>query len=204
MGKAEQTKQLIVARAASLFNQQGYSGTSISDLMQATGLQKGGIYNHFQGKDDLALHAFDYAYGIQRDRNAQVLRKFKGDPKRQMLALIELFASDAESPPVPGGCPLLNTAIESDDGHPALRARTQQAMDEWRETIRRLVTKGQSQGVFRPEADGDFLASLCISLLEGALMLTRLYSDPIHVQRAADHLRHHLETHLFQEPSQVS
>jgi AcrR family transcriptional regulator len=61
MSKAQETKTRIIAQAATLFNQQGYTGTSVSDLMRATGLQKGGIYNHFHSKDELALEAFDFA-----------------------------------------------------------------------------------------------------------------------------------------------
>lgn len=50
MSKAKETKEKIVKQAAELFNQQGYAGSSISDIMRATRLQKGGIYNHFQSK----------------------------------------------------------------------------------------------------------------------------------------------------------
>ena len=49
-------------KAAPLFNQKGYAGTSLSDLMDATGLQKGGIYRHFSGKEELATEAFDYSW----------------------------------------------------------------------------------------------------------------------------------------------
>ncbi|NTU83365.1 MAG: TetR/AcrR family transcriptional regulator, partial [Chloroflexales bacterium] len=64
MAKGEQTKQRIVAQAASVFNTLGYSGTSMRDLTRATGLEKGGIYNHFPSKEALALAAFDYAVGV--------------------------------------------------------------------------------------------------------------------------------------------
>jgi TetR/AcrR family transcriptional regulator, transcriptional repressor for nem operon len=43
MSKGEQTRQRIVAEAACLFNRRGYHGSSLQDLMQATGLEKGGI-----------------------------------------------------------------------------------------------------------------------------------------------------------------
>ena len=50
--KGQQTRQAIVEKAAPLFNKKGFEGTSLSDLMQATGLQKGGIYRHFSGKEE--------------------------------------------------------------------------------------------------------------------------------------------------------
>ena len=62
MTKGEQTRREIVQKAAPLFNQKGYEGTSLSDLMKATGLQKGGIYRHFSSKEELATEAFDYSW----------------------------------------------------------------------------------------------------------------------------------------------
>src|SRR6202044_3514737 len=62
MRKGEQTRQEIIRRAAPIFNQKGYGGPAPSDLMKATGLEKGGIYRHFDSKEMLAAEAFDYAW----------------------------------------------------------------------------------------------------------------------------------------------
>jgi len=60
MSKAQETKMRIIEQAAALFNQQGMQGLRCH-IMRVTGLQKGGIYNHFRSKDELALEAFDFA-----------------------------------------------------------------------------------------------------------------------------------------------
>jgi len=62
MSKGEQTRQEIIRKAAPIFNQRGYDGAAMSDLMKATGLEKGGIYRHFSSKEALAAEAFDYAW----------------------------------------------------------------------------------------------------------------------------------------------
>src|SRR5437667_10997992 len=62
MTKGEQTRRKIVAAAAPIFNQRGYEGSSLNDLMEATGLKKGGIYRHFTSKEELAAEAFDYTW----------------------------------------------------------------------------------------------------------------------------------------------
>ena len=62
MRKGEQTRQEIIRKAAPIFNQRGYHGAALSDLMKATGLEKGGIYRHFDSKEQLAAEAFDYAW----------------------------------------------------------------------------------------------------------------------------------------------
>jgi TetR/AcrR family transcriptional regulator, transcriptional repressor for nem operon len=67
MRKGEQTRHEIIRKAASIFNQKGYEGAAVSDLMEATGLEKGGIYRHFDSKQQLAAEAFDYAWKLALD-----------------------------------------------------------------------------------------------------------------------------------------
>ena len=61
MGKGQITKEAILEKAAAIFNKHGYAGSSLSELMRETGLQKGGIYNHFRSKEEIMLQAFDYS-----------------------------------------------------------------------------------------------------------------------------------------------
>jgi len=65
--KGEQTRQEIIRKAAPIFNQKGYAGAALSDLMRATGLKKGGIYRHFESKEELARDAFDHAWKVAMD-----------------------------------------------------------------------------------------------------------------------------------------
>lgn len=197
MGKAERTREKIISKAAQLFNLQGYSGTSIADIMQATDLEKGGIYNHFASKDDIALAAFDYAYSQQSQHYVDALKAIRGQPTRQLHAIIDVFVEDYENPAIAGGCVIMNTAIESDDAHPVLKARAAAAMDEWRGLIQRIVTKGIDKGEFRPEIDPAALASLIVASLEGGLMMSKLYNDPVFVRRVADHLRAHIDQNVI-------
>jgi TetR/AcrR family transcriptional repressor of nem operon len=60
--RGEATRRRIVEQSAAVFNRRGYAGTSMSELMAATGLEKGGLYRHFASKEDLAAAAFDYAW----------------------------------------------------------------------------------------------------------------------------------------------
>lgn len=195
MSKGTQTREMILERAAQLFSRQGYFGSSLADIMHETGLEKGGIYNHFSSKEQLALEAFDYAYGLvqQRVRSALYDKKHAVD---RLLALIAVFKSIAEDPPVEGGCPVLNTAIEADDAQPALKARAVKAMDNWRDTFHRIIAKGIAKQEVRPEVDADVVATLFISTLEGAIMLSKLYGNTVHIHRAAEHLTHYVESSL--------
>src|SRR5438477_5793353 len=67
VSKGDETRQEIIRKAAPIFNRKGYSGAALSDLMRATGLEKGGIYRHFESKQDLAVDAFAHAWKVSFD-----------------------------------------------------------------------------------------------------------------------------------------
>ncbi|MBD0334537.1 MAG: TetR/AcrR family transcriptional regulator [Cyanobacteria bacterium Co-bin13] len=192
MSKAQETRQKIVREAALLFNRQGYAGASMADIMRVTGLQKGGIYNHFGSKEELALEAFEYmTQEITRHYMAAI--RSQRHAVDRLLAMLEIYRHYVDHPIVEGGCPILNTAVESDDTHPAMRQRVRQALDGWQSLIRRVLVQGVERGEVRPEANADELATLLIATIEGAIMMSKLYDDSIYLERAIRHLQLQLE-----------
>jgi AcrR family transcriptional regulator len=188
--KGERTRQRIVERAAAVFNTRGVAGASMADISFATGLEKGGVYNHFETKDHLALAAFDYAAGLVRSRLEAAMAKAPG-PLERLYAMLEVYRNIGDVPFVAGGCPLLNTAIEADDTHPALRDRVRRAMSWWQRSIAGAVEEAIAAGEL-VEVEPAALASTMIALLEGAIMLSSLYRDGSHMKAAIDHLARHL------------
>lgn len=187
MSKGEQTRQRIVARAAPVFNTHGYSGTSMSELTKATGLEKGGIYNHFPSKEALALAAFDYAVELISQRFAAALEGQVGAAQR-LRTIVQVFADYLDNPPVPGGCPLLNTAVEVDDSDSPLRERARAAMTDLQRLIGATVKHGIASGELRPDADPREVAAIFTAMQEGAIMLGRLYGDPTPMRYTVAHL----------------
>ena len=193
MKKGERTRRRIVECSAPVFNTKGYAGASMSDLVLVTGLEKGGIYNHFGSKEQLALEAFDYATGIMRERFRQALETAGGTLER-LFAIVDVLSAGAGDPPVPGGCPVLNTAVESEGVHPALNERAAKATIGWLRLVGREVKDGVKSGELSPWADPKAVASVVVATLEGAVMLSRLHDDPSHMQRAVRHLKDHLRS----------
>ena len=196
MSKAQTTKEHIIQQAAVVFNQQGYAGTSMSDIMQVTGLKKGGIYNHFHSKDELALAAFDFAVGLMVQRYKTAMRGKRHSISR-LKAIIDTFCSMVDAPIVKGGCPLMNTALESDDTHPGLCDRTRKAMDTWRNMIRKIISLGIKHREIAPSLDIDMATTILISTLEGGLMMSQLYDDKNHLIWVQQHLHVYLGTIEF-------
>jgi AcrR family transcriptional regulator len=192
-GKGERTRRRIVERSAPIFNTKGYAGASMSDLVLVTGLEKGGIYNHFGSKEQLALEAFDYAAGIMRERFREAL-EVEGGALERLFAVVDVLGTLVEDPPVPGGCPVLNTAVESDDANPALKERAAEAMSGWLRLVGREVKEGVKSGELAPRTDPRAVASVVVATLEGAVVLSRLLDDPAHTHRAVGHLKDHLRS----------
>ena len=192
MRKGEQTRQEIIRKAAPLFNQRGYDGAALSDLMKATLLEKGGIYRHFSSKEALAAEAFDYAWRETLNARIHDLDIISNTVDR----LKQLVANCVERRGIiPGGCPLLNAAIDTDDGNPVLRERDRKALKGWRRYIVSVIRGGIKTREIRPRVNPKKLATLIISSLEGAIMVYRLERNEQALHDQA-HLDSYLETEV--------
>lgn len=181
MTKGETTRQKIIAQAAPLFNRLGYAGCSMQDIMAATGLEKGGLYRHFSSKEELAEEAFRYSLARVTEARQEGLEDIEGSIE-QLGFIIRRFVEI--HPIVPGGCPVMNTAIDSDDGNPALRKLVQEAVQEWKAKIGKIVKAGIERGEIRPNVEPRSIANVIIGALEGALMISRLEGNRVAVHDA--------------------
>jgi len=190
--KGEQTRQEIIRKAAPIFNQKGYDGAALSDLMRATGLEKGGIYRHFGSKEELAGDAFDHAWKVAMDARFEGTEEIPNTVDR-LKQIVRNFR-DRRTGLVPGGCPLLNTAIDSDDGNPRLRTKARQALNSLLDRLRLVAEEGQRRGEVRRDVDSAKLATLIATTLEGSIMVSRLQKKEAPRDLAVRHLEEYLET----------
>jgi TetR/AcrR family transcriptional regulator, transcriptional repressor for nem operon len=171
MTKGETTRQKIVAKAAPLFNQLGFAGCSMQDIMAATGLEKGGLYRHFASKEELAAEVFRYS--LERVLGSRLDSMAEIDGAEEKLRFFIAHFVEIHST-IPGGCPVMNTAIDADDGNPALRKLVQEALQHWKTRIAGIVKAGIARGEIRADVAPSSIANIMIAALEGALMISRL------------------------------
>lgn len=191
MKKGERTRERIIRQAAPLFNQRGYEGSSLNEIMAATELEKGGIYRHFASKQELAAAAFDYAWA-----EAMKARRHDIDSVAHSVDKLKRYIANfvERRGTVPGGCPLLNTAMDSDDGNALLRNRARHALQNWQSFLGSIVSEGIKNGEIRREVSKTKLANLIIATLEGAVMIGRLEQNLHALRDAQTHLNSYLET----------
>ncbi|TSJ44909.1 TetR/AcrR family transcriptional regulator [Fluviicola chungangensis] len=176
MTKAARTRQFIIETTAPIFNKKGYEGTSISDITTATGLTKGSVYGNFRDKDELAAEAFDYNHNIIKN---EIVNRSLGlkDPVEQLLVYVNFYSEVFEKVYVAGGCPLLNTAVDTDDSNPELFGRVQKAMRDWYDHVQSVVMYGIKKEIFRPETDAEAFANHFVSLIEGGMLLSKTFRN---------------------------
>lgn len=199
MSKGTETRNRIIIKSAPLFNRKGYEGCSMQDIVEAVGLEKGSLYGHFPNKEALAVAAFEYAWS-----ETSIARMAKMDAVTNAIEKLKIHVANVVSlPSFPGGCPLLNTITDSDDGNPALKKVARDALKEWRLYLQSIVKDGQDKEEIWAGVDPEDLATLMISLLEGAMALDRVDRKSGFLEQAGKHLNFYLDTVTFQ-PRQSS
>ena len=94
---AVDSRQEILRTAARLFQQQGYDATSMNDVAAALKLSKGGLYHHFQSKDEILFHIMSHAMDITEERVINVVRRIE-NPEERLRTLIRLHIEVVVSP----------------------------------------------------------------------------------------------------------
>lgn len=173
MSKAERTKQFIIEKTAPLFNSKGYAGTSMNDIMNATGLTKGSIYGNFENKDEVALAAFDHNFGAIV---SYLREKIEARPKMidKLLVYPETYRHFLKLSFLEAGCPILNTSTEADDTHPMLRKRAVNALKLWQTSIEKYIEMGIETNEIKANTNASEFSAVLMSVIEGAVMQAKV------------------------------
>jgi TetR/AcrR family transcriptional regulator, transcriptional repressor for nem operon len=186
MTKGAETRQRIIAQAAPLFNQSGLAGCSMQDVMEATGLEKGGLYRHFASKEQLAEECLRYSLRLAFEART-------GDAEHvpnaidKLRYLVDRFVSAPS--PLKGGCPLMNAAVDADDGNPQLRRLAQLAMQRWKSRLLKILKEGLARGEVVSGTDPIRVANAVIAMLEGSLLISRVEGSSRALQDARSNLQ---------------
>jgi TetR/AcrR family transcriptional regulator, transcriptional repressor for nem operon len=192
MGKSEQTKAYIIEKTAPLFNRKGYAGTSLSDITEATKLTKGSIYGNFADKDEVALAAFDHNMNRVNSIVSNAIAG-RSSAKEKLLAYADIYSNYENYAFPAGGCPLLNTATESDDTHPELRKKVAAAINNWKKSIIQIIQKGIENKEFAKGISPEQTALTIIALIEGSIMIGKVTGKPAYQSMIMKSLRTYIE-----------
>lgn len=193
-GKGARTRHAIIEAVTHLFNRKGYAASSIRDICEAGGIQKGGLYNHFSSKNDIILASFDWAKQQLGAALDECMRQAaEATAPQQLVHLAESFCALYENDTYfPAGCPVLNTGIEAKGDMDILREPARDAMAKFRGRIITIGERGIDSSELPADLDLEHLADVFTALLEGAMFLSVLNDDTRYLHNAVDHLRAHI------------
>ncbi len=185
--RSEKTRQFIIEQAARVFNKQGYAGTSLSHLTNATKLTKGSIYGNFANKNEVALEAFKYNAALLGRRIGAYVGKVAG-PLAMLFAITKFYREDFNVMVDFGGCPLLNAATDSDDTNEQLRVEVAKAFNNTLGMIKGLIERGIAAKEIVPGIDAKRYAVLFLSLIEGGILLSKTMRNKQHLLETCDRI----------------
>lgn len=192
MNKAERTRQFIVEKTAPIFNMKGYTGTSLSDMTEATGLTKGSIYGNFADKDEVALACFEHNWKMVRESIQAEMDRLPSY-RDKLLVYPEVYSNTKKFVFQRGGCPIMNTTVEADDTHPKLRALAGQALVHWKDRLVQLIEAGKAKGEFKATVVSEQAALMIIALVEGMIVVAKSTGSGAYAKEVIGSLKNYIQ-----------
>lgn len=113
------------------------------------------------------------------------------------MAICRVYIDIIENNSLEGGCPILNTAIESDDGHPLLKERAQNAMKIFIDRLTMIIVKGIENKEFRNDINPEEVCSYIIAVVEGGVMLSKLFDDSKYIRHCTSNVVQYIEVQML-------
>jgi len=150
--------------ALATFWEHGYEGTSIDDLVAATGLGRASLYGAFGDKERIFARALEHYCA----RMGDALESGDDEPSARAALgrLLRALVTKSWPKSGPRGCFLLSTAVGGDAPSAAREAYVEYAQRLERALLS-LVRRGQDRGEFTRAADAHSVARLLAVLLQG-------------------------------------
>ena len=191
--KGVQTRQRIVSKSLQLFSVKGYYHTSVNDILDATGLTKGGLYGHFASKEDIWYAAYDAAVDIWKNIVFRGIRN-NTDPLRRVEKFIEndmnyYLGEDTFA----GGCFFLNMVVELSGQSVAMSKKILYGFVRLSQLLQSWLEQAEENGVLKEGLDLKEISNFIIISLNGAAALYISSRDPSVLKQTVRQLRFYIK-----------
>ena len=169
-------RAFVVDRAMRVFWQHGYSQTTVTDLVAATGLQPGSLYAAFGNKKGVFL-------AVLETYNANFLARIRrlGEDSRPALGcireLLQTIVEDAVDDRKRQGCLAVNALLEMSAHEPDVASRLEAHNRRVRQAFADLIARAQADGDVTPHKTPDALSAFLVNNLWGMRVMCRGAAD---------------------------
>jgi TetR/AcrR family transcriptional repressor of nem operon len=182
-------RERIVSTALGLFTERGYKSVSMDDIAFAAGLKKANLFHYFPTKEALGRGALELAASRFRARLEEELTDEALNP---VDAVVKAFEKIGERMSPQFGNPVLYLLVEMSSSSEGLRDALAESMLKARAVIVKFLCDRQSQGQFTEEFNPELAASVFLSLMHGARLISSVMRAVDPYSEATKALRDHL------------
>lgn len=173
MSKAERTRQFIIEAAAPIINKKGVAGTSLSDIMEATKLAKGGIYGNFESKEEICVEAFLYLRSNLASKLDLAVSQ-GNSAQSKFFNLLDVYRNDVS---MMEGCPILNFGTEADDTNPVMKEHVKKAAFSSQKRFFTILENGIKNKELSSDLNPEAFSIKIFAMVEGAILCGKLVGN---------------------------
>jgi TetR/AcrR family transcriptional regulator, transcriptional repressor for nem operon len=162
------SREKIVTESLKLFSLKGFNNTSISDILKATDISKGGFYNHFKSKEALFTAVLSEARRVWRIENLADVDKMHRQidkVKKVLVNFRDRYLKDAVH--FPGGCVFITLSVELDDQLPHLSSQLSQGFRATKALIKKYLDRAKEKGEIRSDVSTSHVSEIIFSSILG-------------------------------------
>lgn len=187
LSKGEITRDKVVSETIDLVLKKGFSNTSISDIINYTGVKKGNLYFHFSSKEALGVAVLD---AILAQSKIYLKDGLRGpSPLEKIANYLDSVYARHERKNFVGGCLVGNTAIEMGDLNPDFAAKVTEMFSYWQATLSRVLEEATEAGELDHPQPAAMLAKHIIAVIEGGIMMAKASKDGRDLKDCLDSLK---------------
>ena len=179
--KKEFDQDQALEQAMQVFWLKGYEATSIQDLVQQMGINRGSLYDTFGDKRSLFLSAIAFYDAEIVSAILQGLEQ-PGSAKQAIHDYLHAFVHRAHSDPQGRGCLITNAAVELSPHDSEVKARVVANLSRIESALCRTLRRAQQQGEISEDKDPKVLARFLLNTLQGLRVITKVDPDPERLQ----------------------
>lgn len=162
----------VLEQAMRAFWARGYEATSMSDLVKATGINRGSIYAAFPNKHELFMRTLDHYDRIYRDEHLASIAE-RGTPLDAIIGVFESAACKPKHDKIPWGCLIVNSALELSPHDPEVAKFVERSLQSVEQFFFARIEAAKREKSIKRQLDSDATAKALLSLFLGLRVLTR-------------------------------
>lgn len=177
MVNLKRTREDILESVINAVHRNGLTATGLSKLFDLSGASSGSFYNYFSSKQELGHALIDFEWEKLKTHILEPSKQQSESPIDQLFWILEVLEKKQHKEPFCGGCLLGNLIVDLAEQDPSFREHLAQIFSRWEDALAERLIQAQEQGNLKPKTDPKILAGQIMTVLEGAMLMGKLYQD---------------------------